>query len=250
MINSAKIKEPDAKAILIDYLIKTGKVKDDSVLIPEMRVAYGDRRVDLVLANGELHGFEIKSDADRLDRLAGQIESMMQRFERVTVVTTSKHLEQVRAVVPEQVGIMLLSRGRNQTKLKNVRKAKRSNLAREVLLKFLTVSGIREILRHSGYARLSKLSRSSLERLATEIKMIELRLGVLTFIKKKFRNFHEIFLQKRNEKTELIDLKLFHRTQPQQRRSEPPKDTKVDLANYVLITLSGNGLLVRKRLCY
>jgi hypothetical protein len=56
-------------------------------------------RVDLALFNGHMHAFEIKSDADRLDRLPNQLNRMLDHFERVVIVCTERHRKRVEAIV-------------------------------------------------------------------------------------------------------------------------------------------------------
>lgn len=45
----------------------------DTLVIDELGLAHAKARVDVAVINGCLHGYEIKSAQDTLDRLAGQL---------------------------------------------------------------------------------------------------------------------------------------------------------------------------------
>ncbi|CAQ83853.1 MULTISPECIES: sce7726 family protein [Photorhabdus] len=75
MASSSIKKEDSIKAALIDWLIERNELNDNAVLINELPIANFSRRVDLALANGKLHAYEIKSDSDSLARLEGQIST-------------------------------------------------------------------------------------------------------------------------------------------------------------------------------
>ena len=66
----------------------------------EVGLCAGKRRIDVALVNGELAGYEIKSDEDTLIRLAGQAEVYSRVLDRVTLVTTEHHLDHALDVIP------------------------------------------------------------------------------------------------------------------------------------------------------
>jgi hypothetical protein len=71
--------------------------EDSALLRHEFGVDSGGRRVDVVLINGRLDGWEIKSDHDSLARLAGQVEAFSKVLDRSWLVTTDRHLERLPA---------------------------------------------------------------------------------------------------------------------------------------------------------
>lgn len=76
------------------------------LLLDEIPLANGKVIADLFAFAGEqLHGFEIKSQKDRLNRLPLQIQLYGELFDRVTIFTTTNHLDLVRQAVPSWWGV-------------------------------------------------------------------------------------------------------------------------------------------------
>lgn len=70
----------------------------------------GSCKADLVILNGTASVYEIKSERDSLARLVNQIANYKRVFATVNVIVGENHVESVRRVVPNDVGIMSLSR--------------------------------------------------------------------------------------------------------------------------------------------
>ncbi|MER9495864.1 sce7726 family protein [Mesorhizobium sp. M0320] len=70
----------------------------------------GTCKADLVILNGTATVYEIKSERDSLARLANQVHNYQKVFATVNVISSEDHVEGVRQVVPDHVGIMCLSR--------------------------------------------------------------------------------------------------------------------------------------------
>jgi len=77
----------------------------DTVIFEELGVQHGLSRIDLAVVNGELHGFEFKSDKDTLTRLPEQAESYGRVFDRVTLVVGERHLLHAIDIAPDWWGI-------------------------------------------------------------------------------------------------------------------------------------------------
>lgn len=70
----------------------------------------GASKADLVILNGTSVVYEIKSERDKLDRLATQIDDYRRVFAMVNVITNERYANRVGAIVPEDVGILCLSK--------------------------------------------------------------------------------------------------------------------------------------------
>jgi hypothetical protein len=77
----------------------------DTLVIDELGVCEGDARVDIAVVNGALTGYEIKSEADTLQRLPHQAKVYSRLLDQVTIVSSGRHLEKAKLIVPEWWGL-------------------------------------------------------------------------------------------------------------------------------------------------
>jgi hypothetical protein len=76
-----------------------------TLVLDELAVAGGEARVDVAVVNGFLHGFELKSASDTLERLPGQIRCFSMVFDRVTLVLAESHVDGALTLAPEWWGL-------------------------------------------------------------------------------------------------------------------------------------------------
>lgn len=77
-------------------------------ILDEFGVCQGMRRIDVAVVNGELTGFEIKSERDRLDRLPEQRDIYSRVFDRVYLVAAACHMDRATALLPEWWGLTVV----------------------------------------------------------------------------------------------------------------------------------------------
>lgn len=94
-------------AITHRVLLGTHSLRTASMLT-EFRV--GSSKADLVILNGKATVYEIKSERDSLARLPSQIADYQRAFANVNVIASESHIDGVLATVPEDVGVMCLSK--------------------------------------------------------------------------------------------------------------------------------------------
>ncbi|BEE07552.1 MULTISPECIES: sce7726 family protein [Aeromonas] len=70
----------------------------------------GSSKADLVILNGTATVYEIKSERDSLARLATQVDNYKRVFAKVNVIASEMHLNGILETVPDDVGIMCLSK--------------------------------------------------------------------------------------------------------------------------------------------
>lgn len=88
--------------------LKKRHARDKKVkIIEELGIWHGKSRIDIAVINGIMHGYEIKSDQDTLQRLPEQINIFNSVFNKITLVVGKKHLYEAIKIVPEWWGIML-----------------------------------------------------------------------------------------------------------------------------------------------
>lgn len=121
-----QLKDPDIRLLLKQkFATKEEFINDPStIIVDEFDVCLGAARIDVAVVNGKLHGYEIKSERDNLERLPSQIESYNKVFDTLTLVVSNVHLEKAKSVTPKWWGIECVSYKRNIPSLKTIRKPK------------------------------------------------------------------------------------------------------------------------------
>ena len=75
--------------------------REDVLIIDELGLAHAQSRIDLAVFNGHLHGYEIKSAGDTLERLPRQLTFYTDALQKLTLVLATRHLEAAEAWVPD-----------------------------------------------------------------------------------------------------------------------------------------------------
>lgn len=86
----------------------------DTIVVDELGLAHARSRIDVAVINGSIHGYEIKSALDTLDRFDGQLQVYQQTLQKLTFVLSPKHVEHVINRAPAWTGLMLASKGPRQ----------------------------------------------------------------------------------------------------------------------------------------
>lgn len=85
--------------------------RGDVLIIDELGLAHAQSRVDLAVFNGHLHGYEIKSSSDTLDRLPRQLAIYSGALQKLTLVVASRHLNATATLVPDWCGLTEIIEG-------------------------------------------------------------------------------------------------------------------------------------------
>lgn len=159
-----------------------------TLVIDELGVAHGSARVDIAVVNGKLHGYEIKSDADTLNRLPAQAVAYNAVFDLVTIVAGTKHLEHLEDSVPAWWGIKAARQGpRGAIHFDVVRPARKNPAIAPVdLAHLLWRDEAVAVLENAGLRGVRSKNRAALyELLATHLSLDELRAVVRTTLKSR-----------------------------------------------------------------
>jgi hypothetical protein len=100
--------------------------EEDSVLIEELGFCRGQVRIDLAVVNGRIHGYEIKSDRDTLERLDRQLEIYNRVLDHATLVIGERHLDSAKALVPSWWGLLRIEASRQGARFTTVRRGRRN----------------------------------------------------------------------------------------------------------------------------
>ncbi len=155
------------------------KLKNQSIkpkaIIEELRIHNGNAIADVVSLHNEAHCYEIKGIADKIERILIQGKYYNLAFRKITLVTTSKHLEKALNIAPKFWGIMLAEENNTQVKIKYVRRAKNNpHFDKRVALLTLWKDEMISLIKIEN-KNTSKYNRNTLAKLiADDKKKIEL----------------------------------------------------------------------------
>ncbi len=161
-----KIYDSDIRCLLFSKFKEIDEFTsaDDTVVINELDICNGVSRADIAVVNGKLHGYEIKSQQDNLERLPLQMESYNLVFDTMTVVAFESHIEKIKHIVPSWWGIKCVTQRNGHIKLKNIRKGKiNKNINIHCLAQLLWKEEMIELLQTYGNAQKGYKNKSRYE---------------------------------------------------------------------------------------
>ena len=123
-------------------------------IVEEFCVEHGAIRIDIAVVNGQLHGYEIKSDRDTLLRLPEQMNAYNAVFDRVTLVVGKQHLYDAINVVPDWWGLTIAKLDEHESVVLNrVREAKENSSRSSVAIaRLLWRAEALQLLQNMGHA--------------------------------------------------------------------------------------------------
>ena len=102
------LRDIDIRAQLIDYL--TANSQESNVCVEELGICGGESRIDVAFLDNGIHGYEIKSEVDSLDRLPRQVAMFSRALNFATVVSGKTHLKKLFDVIPDWWGVLSVSK--------------------------------------------------------------------------------------------------------------------------------------------
>ncbi|WP_133244817.1 sce7726 family protein [Caulobacter radicis] len=191
MVGLTNRSEAELKAAVIDRLLAGAHVDDDAVLISEMTVANWSRRADVVLANGKLWAFEIKSEADSLARLPGQAATFRTYFEKFVIVAAARFEAAITAMNLDGVGLWIAEADGT---LKQRVAPRQTVLDPEAYISLMTASELRRLLIANGSRCPADAPRIRLEDAAARLPTRDLAAAARDAVKCRHRPRHREFM--------------------------------------------------------
>jgi len=147
--------ESAIRAALRNRYLRHHRGRDDVLVVDELGLAHARSRIDLVVFNGQLHGYEIKSHNDTLDRLPRQLNDYCSALQKLTLVVATRHLDATSAMIPEWCGLIEVLKGpRGGTTLARRRRSRvNPNLDPFMLAHLLWRPEAQELLLRRGASR-------------------------------------------------------------------------------------------------
>lgn len=103
--------DADIRSALHAKRLRRIKSHPHTLVIDELGLAHARSRIDVAVINGCIHGYEIKSAKDNLDRFAPQINIYRQTLQKLTLVAAPKHVAGVMSQAPEWCGVIVADEG-------------------------------------------------------------------------------------------------------------------------------------------
>ncbi|MGB3042240.1 MAG: sce7726 family protein [Xanthobacteraceae bacterium] len=103
--------DADIRCALHAKRLRRAKSHPDTLVIDELGLAHARSRIDVAVINGCIHGYEIKSAKDNLNRFATQIDIYRQTLQKLTLVAAPKHVAGIMRHAPEWCGVIAAEQG-------------------------------------------------------------------------------------------------------------------------------------------
>lgn len=186
----SKMLDKDVRQAVKSKVLKDHLNDPSTLVIEELGLDYGRNRVDIAVINGEIHGYELKSDSDTLKRLPKQAACYSSLMDKVTLVVGEKHAHEAILLVPDWWGIKIATMGKKggvnlQTERHN---KKNRNIDPIELLKLVWKEEVLELLstRIEVDWRIKKLRKEAIYQLVTDSFSIdEIRDGTRSILKSR-----------------------------------------------------------------
>lgn len=120
------MKDPCIRQLLRETELSHYIIDSECKVVDELSLPVAGARIDMAVINGSLHGYEIKSASDTLQRLPSQIEAYSKVFDYLSVVTESKYFLRLKKTIPTWVGLIVCDDKNGVKTIKQVRKPKRN----------------------------------------------------------------------------------------------------------------------------
>lgn len=116
------MKDPCIRQLLKETELAHYINDNSSKVVNELSLPVAGARIDMAVINGSLHGYEIKSASDTLQRLPSQIEAYSKVFDYLSIVTESKYFLKLKKTIPSWVGLIVCDDKDGVKTAKQVRK--------------------------------------------------------------------------------------------------------------------------------
>jgi hypothetical protein len=180
------MRDSDVRLAVKDWLQAKHAHDNDTRIVEEMGIWSGSVRIDIAVINGELSGFELKSDRDTLERLPQQADIYSRVFDQVHLVVGARHSQKASAVVPDWWGITVATQNAGKVELSLARSALPNPAPEPYLIaQLLWREEAVSVLEAFGLAKGWRSKRMKLihERLAIELPLQELKSQVRSLLK-------------------------------------------------------------------
>ena len=194
-LNSAN----NIKGLLVDFLIKQNQGKD-YLLGSELFFGSKKRLADVVILNGLLTGFEIKSKTDDFRRTREQLNDYMKVFDIQILVTTKNHEKKAEKILMPNEGLIVIN-DCGDIEIKKKPKPLFRQEKREIL-ETIPIKFLRKNFQLSSKFKNAKEIRDYL----ADCNLEELKKGLRNFLSYRLAERNKAFIKEKGKCTHYEDL--------------------------------------------
>lgn len=103
------MRDRDVRQGVWDWLEREHAGDDDTLMLDELGILNGSTRIDIAVINGEMAGFELKSERDTLERLPSQRDLYNLVMDKVSLVVAENHRAKALEIIPDWWGVWIAS---------------------------------------------------------------------------------------------------------------------------------------------
>ncbi len=103
------MRDRDVRASVWRWLEIAHAGDPNTLMLDELGISNGATRIDIAVINGEIEGFELKSERDTLDRLPAQRDLYNKVLDRVSLVVAENHRDAALEIIPNWWGLAIAS---------------------------------------------------------------------------------------------------------------------------------------------
>lgn len=103
------MRDRDVRASVWRWLEIAHAGDPNTLMLDELGISNGATRIDIAVINGEIEGFELKSERDTLDRLPAQRDLYNKVLDRVSLVVAENHRDAALEIIPSWWGLAIAS---------------------------------------------------------------------------------------------------------------------------------------------
>lgn len=149
------MKDRDVRDSVWRFLKEEHLDDGDTLMLDELGILNGTARIDIAVINGEISGFELKSERDTLERLPAQRDLYNEVMDRISLVVAENHADKALNIIPSWWGVWIASTCKDGSVIvcENRKAQKNIGLVPETLCSFLWRDEALEILERFGASR-------------------------------------------------------------------------------------------------
>ena len=103
------MRDRDVRQSVWRWLEATHQGDADTLMLDELGILNGATRVDIAVINGQIEGYELKSERDTLERLPNQRDLYNKVIDRISLVVAENHREAAEEIIPDWWGLAVAS---------------------------------------------------------------------------------------------------------------------------------------------